>query len=190
MKRIIVFASGSGSNAENIINYFKHTKTAEVTKVLCNNKKAKVFERCKRLNVECLLFDREDFTTSDSVLNIVKNHGDFIVLAGFLWKIPQNLITEFPNKIINIHPALLPKYGGKGMYGMHVHNAVFENKETETGITIHFVNENYDEGAIIFQAKAKLEENDTPTSIASKIHKLEQQYFPRIIEQVILQINE
>lgn len=190
MKRIVIFASGSGTNAENIIKFFNHNKTVKITKVLCNNQNAKVFDRCKALNVSCLYFKKEDFFTSDVVLNIVKESADFVILAGFLWKIPANIIAAFPHKIINIHPALLPKYGGKGMYGMHVHNAVKANKETETGITIHYVNANYDEGGIIFQAKTTILETDTPETIAQKIHVLEQRYFPRVIEDVILSINE
>ena len=190
MKRIVVFASGSGSNAENIIKFFKHSKTAKVTAVLCNNAHAKVFERCKKLETKCLHFNKNDFSVSDTVLNILKNEADFIVLAGFLWRIPQKIVTAFPNKIINIHPALLPKYGGKGMYGIHVHKAVKENNEDETGITIHYVNENYDEGAVIFQAKTKLNSQDTPETIAEKIHLLEQHHFPKVIEEVILAIHE
>lgn len=189
MKRIVVFASGSGSNAENIIKFFNHTKTAKVTKVLCNNERAKVFDRCKRLNVDSLLFNRKDFIFTNVILDILKKNADFIILAGFLWKIPTKIIEAFPDKIINIHPALLPKYGGKGMYGMNVHKAVADNKETETGITIHYVNENYDEGAIIFQAKTSLNNDDTPETIAGKIHLLEQQYFPKVIEEVILSDN-
>ncbi|AUC85666.1 phosphoribosylglycinamide formyltransferase [Polaribacter sp. ALD11] len=190
MKRIVIFASGSGSNAENIIKFFNHTKTAKVTNVLCNNEHAKVFDRCKNLEINCLLFNKDDFSTTDKILNILKNEADYIVLAGFLWRIPQKIIAAFPNKIINIHPALLPKYGGKGMYGMHVHKAVKENNETETGITIHYVNENYDEGAIIFQSKTELNDQDTPETIAEKIHLLEQHYFPKVIEEVILSTNE
>ena len=186
MKRIVVFASGSGTNAENIIKYFNQTKTAIVTKVLCNNEHAKVFERCKNLNVNCLHFKKEDFYTSNFILNVLQKEADYIILAGFLWKIPQNIIDAFPDKIINIHPALLPKYGGKGMYGMNVHRAVKENNETETGITIHYVNANYDEGAIIFQAKTALNDKDSPEKIAEKIHILEQKYFPKVIEEVIL----
>ena len=189
MKRIVIFASGSGTNAENIIKFFNHTKTAKVTMVLCNNEHAKVFDRCNRLEVRCLHINRKEFISSDVVLNILKEAADYIILAGFLLKIPQNIIDAFPNKIINIHPALLPKYGGKGMYGMHVHKAVKENKEIETGITIHYVNENYDEGAIIFQAKTALNEEDNPEKIAEKIHILEQQYFPKVIEEVILSEN-
>ncbi len=126
MKRIVIFASGSGTNAENIIKYFQKTKTALVTQVLCNNEHAKVFERCKILNVSCLYFKRNDFSSSETVLDILKNNADYIILAGFLWKIPENIIAAFPDKIINIHPALLPKYGGKGMYGIRVHKAVKE----------------------------------------------------------------
>ena len=190
MKRIVVFASGSGTNAENIIKFFNHTKTAKVTQVLCNNEHAKVFDRCKKLNIKCLHFNKDDFFTSDKVLNILNEHADVIILAGFLWKIPSKIIDAFTNKIINIHPALLPKYGGKGMYGMNIHKAVKKNKETETGITIHFVNENYDEGAIIYQAKTSILAEDTPETIAKKIHELEQRYFPRVIEDVIIDINE
>ena len=190
MKRIVIFASGSGTNAENIIKFFNHTKTAKVTQVLCNNEHAKVFERCKNLHTNCLHFTREDFFTSNKILNVLKEQADFIILAGFLWKIPQKIVDAFPNKIINIHPALLPKYGGKGMYGMNVHNAVKENKETETGITIHYVNANYDEGAILFQAKTTLLSVDSPETIAEKIHFLEQKHFPKVIEEVILKENE
>ena len=189
MKRIALFASGSGTNAENIINYFNNTKTAKVVKVLCNNKNAFIFERCKNLKIDCLLFKKSDFYASENMLSFLKKEADFIILAGFLWKVPEEIISEFPNRIINIHPALLPKYGGKGMYGMHVHRAVKENKESETGITIHYVNENYDEGAIIFQAKTELNTKDTPETIAEKIHILEQRHFPKVIEEVILAIN-
>ena len=186
MKRIAIFASGSGSNAENIIKYFDAKKTATVTKVYCNKKDAGTFDRCKRLQKECVLFTKNELFTSDAFLNQLKNEADYIVLAGFLLKIPSKLIDAFPDKIINIHPALLPKYGGKGMYGMHVHNAVKENMETETGITIHFVNENYDEGAIIFQVKTQLESSDSAEDIAQKIHQLEYANFPKIIESVIV----
>lgn len=185
MKRIAIFASGSGTNAENIIEYFNTKRTATVTKVFCNNPNAKIFERCKRLQIEAVLFSKDDFFNSDVVLNQVKEAADYIVLAGFLLKIPSNILKQYPNKIINIHPALLPKYGGKGMYGMRVHNAVKENKESETGITIHYVNENYDEGAIIFQAKTQLMPSDSAEDIAAKIHTLEYKYFPKIIETVV-----
>lgn len=186
MIRIVVFASGSGTNAENIINHFNNSSKAVVTNVLCNNPTAKVFDRCEKLNVPCSLFEKDTFFKENTVLHFLQQKNtDFIILAGFLWKIPKNILSAFPNKIINIHPALLPKYGGKGMYGMYVHNAVKENNESETGITIHYVNENYDEGAIIFQAKTALSSEDTPDTIAAKIHILEQKHFPKIIEEVI-----
>ena len=185
MKRIAIFASGSGSNAENIITYFNNTQLATVVNVYCNNTKAKVVDRCKRLNVDCSLFSREDFFTSDTVLSQLKETADLIILAGFLWKIPSNIIAAFPNSIINIHPALLPKYGGKGMYGMHVHKAIKENNESETGITIHYVNEHYDEGGIIYQVKTAVHSEDTPETIAQKIHTLEQEHFPKVIASLI-----
>ena len=187
MQTIVIFASGSGSNAENIIKHFNTTKTAKVTRVLSNNERAKVFERCKGLKVKCLKFNKTQFSKTDEILNLLKTEADYIILAGFLWKVPSKITEAFPNKIINIHPALLPKYGGKGMYGMHVHNAVKENKEDETGITIHFVNEKYDDGATIFQAKTSIFENDTPEMIAKKVHELEYRHFPKVIEKLILE---
>lgn len=187
MVRIVIFASGSGTNAENIIKYFIDSQKVMVTNVLCNNPTAKVFDRCEKLDVPCSLFEKNDFLKEDTVLHFLQQEQtDFIILAGFLWKIPKNLLTAYPNKIINIHPALLPKYGGKGMYGMHVHKAVKANNEPETGISIHYVNENYDEGAIIFQAKTMLSSEDTPETIAEKIHALEQAHFPKVIENELL----
>lgn len=185
MKRIVIFASGSGTNAENIIKYFHKSTVATVVQVLSNKKDAKVLERCSRLNVKSLHFKRNDFFDTDIILKLLKEQADLIILAGFLWRVPQKIINAFPNKIINIHPALLPKYGGKGMYGMNVHEAVIANREKETGITIHYVNENYDEGAIIFQKSVKLNQNDTPVDVAKKIHKLEMKYFPIIIEELV-----
>lgn len=186
MKRIVVFASGSGTNAQNIIEYFQKSDFAEVTLVLSNKKNAKVLERAKNLNVPSISFTKEDFRDSDNVLIILKNEfPDLIVLAGFLWKFPESILNVFPNKIINIHPALLPKYGGKGMYGSHVHESIIKNKETETGITIHYVNENYDEGAVIFQKKVMLSERDSAVSVAEKVHQLEYEFFPKIIEEVL-----
>ena len=190
MKRVIIFASGAGSNAENIIRYFQNSKKISVEKVFCNKKEAGVFNRCKKLAIDCEWFSREDFSYSNKILKALQKETDFIVLAGFLWKIPENIVAAFPNKIINIHPALLPKYGGKGMYGLHIHKAVKQNNEDETGITIHYVNENYDEGAIIFQAKTELNTQDTPETILEKIHILEQRHFPKVIEEVILAIHE
>ncbi len=184
MNRIVIFASGSGSNAENIITHFKNSATATVSKVYCNTKGAFVFERCSRLGVPCVLLQKQELSSLPFILQL-QQEADLIVLAGFLLKIPLTLVQKFPNKIINIHPALLPKYGGKGMYGMYVHKAVKEHNESETGISIHYVNEHYDEGAIIFQAKTPLLETDTVTDIAAKIHTLEQEHFPVVIEQLL-----
>jgi len=186
MKRMVIFASGSGSNAENIITFFQNRDDASVVLVLTNNPYAKVLERCKKLNVSALSFNKIAFTETDTVLNILKDvQPDLIILAGFLWKFPENILREFPNKVINIHPALLPKYGGKGMYGMHVHEAVVLNRETETGITIHYVNEHYDEGTIIFQAKCIVNENDTAEDVADKIHYLEMIHFPEAVAKIL-----
>lgn len=186
MKRIVIFASGSGTNAENLIKYFQNSDFASVIQVLTNNPHAKVLDRAKNLKVSALSFNRIAFSKSDDVLNILKaSQPDLIVLAGFLWKIPEGLLKAFPNKIINIHPALLPKYGGKGMYGMNVHNAVVSNQETETGITIHYVNENYDEGAIIFQAACKVKSTDSAEDVAAKIHQLEMEHFPKVVQQIL-----
>ncbi|WP_338732372.1 phosphoribosylglycinamide formyltransferase [Mangrovimonas cancribranchiae] len=186
MKRIVIFASGSGSNAENLIRFFQNRDDATVVQVLTNNPHAKVLDRCKNLKTSALSFNRVAFTTTNDVLNILKaSQPDLIVLAGFLWKFPDHILNEFPNKVINIHPALLPKYGGKGMYGMHVHEAVVANKETETGITIHYVNENYDEGAIIFQAKCYIDTLDNAEDVAAKIHTLEMEHFPKVVEKLL-----
>ncbi|MFX0556204.1 phosphoribosylglycinamide formyltransferase [Maribacter sp. CXY002] len=185
-KRIVLFASGSGSNVENIVNYFNDETHITVTAVFTNKRDAKVIDRCNRLNISALFFNKHAFINSDCVLEMVKAlKPDLIVLAGFLWKIPENLINAFPNSIINIHPALLPKYGGKGMYGMRVHQAVKDNHEIETGITIHYVNSNYDEGAIIHQAKTIVTKEDSPESIAEKVHQLEYEHFPKVIEQLL-----
>ncbi|MFS4483446.1 phosphoribosylglycinamide formyltransferase [Hyunsoonleella sp. 2307UL5-6] len=186
MKRIVIFASGSGSNAENLIKFFHNSDSASVTQILCNNPHAKVLERAKRLKISALSFNRIAFSKSEDVLHILKaSQPDLIVLAGFLWKFPEFILNEFPNKVINVHPALLPKYGGKGMYGMHVHSAVVENNETETGITIHYVNENYDEGAVIFQAKCEVLNTDTAEDVAAKIHELEMAHFPEVIDKLL-----
>lgn len=185
MKKIVIFASGSGTNAENIIRYFAENKTGTVVAVFTNNSNAKVIERANNLKVPIEIFSKEDLFESKVLQKINSIRPDLIVLAGFLLKFPENIISEYPNKIINIHPALLPKYGGKGMYGMNVHKAVVENEEKETGITIHYVNENYDEGNIIFQKKVTVLITDTPEILAEKIHELEQQYFPTIVEEVL-----
>ncbi|QDO93061.1 phosphoribosylglycinamide formyltransferase [Formosa sediminum] len=186
MKRIVIFASGSGSNAENLIKYFKTHDKASVVLVLTNNAKAKVLDRCKNLEISALSFNKIAFTQTNDVLNLLHAaKPDLIILAGFLWKFPENILNAYPNKVINIHPALLPKFGGKGMYGMHVHQAVVTNKEVETGITIHYVNENYDEGATIFQATCPVLITDTAEDVAAKIHELEMKHFPLVVEKLI-----
>ncbi len=186
-KQIVLFASGSGSNVENIIRYFQDRPKVTIAMVLTNKRDAKVLDRCNELNVSALYFNKIAFQETDCILDILKGvNPNLIVLAGFLWKIPEKIIEAFPNKIINIHPALLPKYGGKGMYGPKVHNAVKENNETETGITIHYVNEHYDEGAIIHQAKTAILPEDSADTIAEKVHALEYEHFPRIIAQLLL----
>ncbi|APA64143.1 phosphoribosylglycinamide formyltransferase [Maribacter sp. 1_2014MBL_MicDiv] len=185
-KKIILFASGSGSNVENIANYFKLRKDVTICCVLTNKSDAKVIERCNRLGINALFFNRQAFSKSNFILDMLRSlEPDLVVLAGFLWKIPEAITNAFPNKIINIHPALLPKYGGKGMYGMHVHNAVKEAKETETGITIHYVNAHYDEGAIIQQVKTVVNPKDSPEDIASKVHLLEYEFFPKVIDELL-----
>jgi len=187
MKRIVIFASGSGTNAENLIKFFQDSENISVIQVLTNNPHAKVLDRCKELTVSALSFNKIAFNETSDILNILKlQKPDLIVLAGFLWKFPEHILNEFENKIINIHPALLPKYGGKGMYGMHVHEAVLKNQEKETGITIHLVNKHYDEGKIIFQAKCDISTTDKAEDIASKIHALEMEHFPKIVESILL----
>ncbi|MFH6998006.1 phosphoribosylglycinamide formyltransferase [Flavobacterium sp. FlaQc-57] len=185
MKKIIVFASGSGTNAENIIKHFAKSKIARVVSVFTNNASAKVIERAKNHQISTEIFSKNELLERNVLQKIQEIDPDLIVLAGFLLKFPENIIEKYPNQIINIHPALLPNYGGKGMYGMHIHRAVVENKEKETGITIHFVNENYDEGAIIFQKNVALTNEDTPETVAEKIHELEQKYFPEIISRLL-----
>jgi phosphoribosylglycinamide formyltransferase-1 len=185
MIKIIVFASGSGTNAENIIKYFKARDVGNVVAVFTNNPKANVINKAEILNVPSVIFSKEDFIESGILQKLNSFRPDLIVLAGFLLKLPENFVSAYPNKIINIHPAILPKYGGKGMYGMKVHNAVVENKEKESGITIHYVNEHYDEGNIIFQKKVTILVTDTPEVVADKIHELEQRYFPEVIEKLI-----
>jgi phosphoribosylglycinamide formyltransferase-1 len=181
MIKIVIFASGSGTNAENIIRYFKATKTASVEAVFTNKADAQVIQRAEKYQVPSQVFSKNDLETGKVLQEI-----NLIVLAGFLLKFPEAIVAAYPDKIINIHPALLPKYGGKGMYGMHVHQAVVENKESKTGITIHYVNENYDEGNIIFQKEVTVLVSDTPEVVAAKIHELEQDHFPAVIEKLII----
>lgn len=186
MINIAIFASGSGTNAENIIKYFEKLKNIKISLILSNKKDAFVLKRAENFNIPSYVFNKNEFNKTNIVTNVLKSYNiDFIVLSGFLLLIPQNLILAYKNKIINIHPALLPKYGGKGMYGMNVHNAVIESNEQQSGISIHYVNNKYDEGNIIFQAKCKIDKNESPESLANKIHELEYKYFPKIIENVI-----
>lgn len=186
MSNIAIFASGSGTNAENLINYFSTKKDSKVVIVLSNKSDAFVLERARKLSVKTEIFDRKDFYDSGRVIDILGAYQvDFIVLAGFLWLVPPELINLYSGRIVNIHPALLPEYGGKGMYGSRVHEAVIDNGEDESGITIHFVNEIYDAGDIIFQAKCPVNRDDTPDSLAKKIHQLEYKFFPRVVEGVI-----
>jgi phosphoribosylglycinamide formyltransferase-1 len=187
MKKIVIFASGSGTNAENIVLYFNKIEVAKVIYIFSNNANAKVLERAKNLNIPTEVFSKEDFIGDKVLQKLNSIQPDLIILAGFLLKFPNNCVAAFPNKIINIHPALLPKYGGKGMYGMNVHRAVVENNEHETGITIHHVNENYDEGNIIFQKSVPLSGNETPEEVAAKVYELEQKWFPEVIEKLITQ---
>jgi phosphoribosylglycinamide formyltransferase-1 len=185
-KKIIVFASGSGSNAENIIRYFQGSGTAEVAAVMSNKPLAKVLNRAQKLNVTALHFDRDAFYNTNDVLHILEDtNPDLIVLAGFLWLFPSSILERFPNKVINLHPALLPKFGGKGMFGDNVHQAVLDNKEKETGITIHYVNKKYDDGQIIFQKAFPISSEETLKSLTEKIHELEHRHFPKVIENLL-----
>jgi phosphoribosylglycinamide formyltransferase-1 len=184
VKKIALFASGSGTNAENIIKYFAGSKTITIDSLWSNKQNAYALKRAQNLGVDTFIFDRDQFFDSDEIMNLLRKRNiDLIVLAGFLWLIPENLIKNFT--IINIHPALLPKYGGKGMYGMNVHRAVIDHGDTESGISIHYVNEKFDEGKLIFQAKCKISPNDLAEDVAEKVHKLEYKHFPRIIEKLL-----
>lgn len=186
MKRLAIFASGNGSNAQAITEYFSETNDARVVLILSNREDAFVIERAKALNIPVRVFNREDFYQTDLITQLlIDKQIDLVVLAGFLWLLPPSLIHAFPDRIINIHPALLPKYGGRGMYGSKVHKAVIEAGEKESGISIHYVNEHYDQGQVIFQARCTVETNDTPDSLAAKIHKLEYAHFASIIHQVL-----
>ena len=186
-KNIAIFASGSGSNAENIIRYFRKSEAVGVSLVLSNKSDAYVLERAHRLKVPSNVFPKEDWMAGDEILAVLQEYRiDFIVLAGFLLRVPDLLLHAYPNKIINIHPALLPKYGGKGMYGERVHQAVVAAGEKESGITIHYINERYDEGSVIFQAVCPVLPEDSPDDVARKVHALEYEHFPQVIEQVLL----
>ena len=184
---ILIFASGSGTNAEQIIRHFSPTNDVKVAGVYTNNPSAFVIERAKELDIPTFVFSREQLNDPNALLAELKGKTpNLIVLAGFLWKIPPHIVEAFPDKIINIHPSLLPKFGGKGMFGRHVHQAVIDAKEVESGISIHYVNTQYDEGAIIFQAKTTVDPQETPESLAQKIHKLEHQHFSEQIEKLLI----
>ena len=190
MKKIVLFASGNGSNAENIILHFKNIEQTKVIAVFSNNPEAKVLDRAKSQLVATFTFNKLELLEGQVLEKLQQLQPDLIVLAGFLLKFPEAIINAFPNKVINVHPALLPKYGGKGMYGMHVHQAVLANKEKETGITIHYVNEHYDEGEFIFQKAVSIESCTTAEEIAAKIHELEMCYFPQVIEDLLVKTKE
>ena len=185
MKKLSIFVSGNGTNLQRIAEYFANNPEVEIVNVVCNNPKAYSIERAKNLDIPLRMITREEFKSEAFIKEMLDLNVDLIVLAGFLWKIPENLVKAFPKKIVNIHPALLPKYGGKGFYGEHVHEAVVAAKEAQSGITVHYVNELYDSGEIILQAHVALEEGETPDSLAAKIHKLEQAYFPVAIDYVL-----
>jgi len=189
VKRIAIFASGNGTNAQRIAEYFMDKNEIEICLILTNKKDAGVLKRADNLGIKSEVFNRDGFKEGQKVDNLLQKHKiDLLVLAGFLWLVPAFLIDKFPNRIINIHPALLPKYGGKGMYGMNVHKAVIENKEKQSGISIHYVNNKYDEGQIIFQARFDISDGETPESLANKIHQLEYEHYPLIIEKEISKI--
>lgn len=189
MKHIAIFASGSGTNAEKIIRHFEHNPNICVSLIVCNKPGAKVLDRAAKFQVPAEVITRQQFYEEKDILYIINKYGiDFVVLAGFLWLVPAYLVKAFDRRMVNIHPALLPKYGGKGMYGMNVHRAVFEAGEPQSGITIHYVNEHYDEGDIVFQATCAIDENDTPEDIAMKVRQLEHRYFPGVVEQLVSQL--
>ena len=189
MKRLSIFVSGNGTNLQRIAEYFLEDWEVKIENVVCNNPKAYAIERAKKLKIPVRMIDKEEFHGEAFVKELQDLGVDLIVLAGFLWKIPEALVKAFPKKIVNIHPALLPKYGGKGFYGEHVHEAVVAAREPFSGITVHYVNELYDSGEIIMQAHVALDEKETPDTLATKIHQLEQAYFPVAIEQVLLSQN-
>lgn len=186
MKKILLFASGAGSNVENIIKHFKNNDAVSIIGVFSNNPEAKVLTVAQKNAVFSLVFNRTELNEGIVLAKIKELQPDLIVLAGFLWKMPEAIVHEFPNRIINIHPALLPKYGGKGMYGMNVHRAILENQEKETGITIHYVNEHYDEGEFIFQQTVNIEDCKTAEEIATKVQALEHEHFPKVIETILI----
>jgi len=186
MKQIAIFASGTGTNAARIIDHFRHHAFVKISLIACNKPDAGVLSIAEKEQIPTLILEKEQFFRGDAYVDELRERKiDFLVLAGFLWKVPAALVKAYKGRIVNIHPALLPKYGGKGMYGQHVHEAVIAAKERETGITIHYVDELYDHGQVIFQASFEVEVTDTPETLARKVHKLEHVHFPRIIEEVV-----
>lgn len=186
MKKIAIFASGSGTNAQNIIEYFNKTGTASIEIVLSNRKDAYVLERAKKYNVPTCVFNRTTFYQTDEIVDLLLAHSiDLIVLAGFLWLVPGNILQHYPKRIINIHPALLPSYGGRGMFGSAVHEAVVANRESASGITIHYVNDQYDSGDVIHQVSCEVYPEDNADTLATRVHALEYEYFPKTIEKII-----
>ena len=185
MKRLSIFVSGNGTNLQRIAEYFLEDFDIKIENVVCNNPKAYAIERAKKLDIPIHMITKEEFNSDAFIKELQDLDIDLIVLAGFLWKLPENLVKAFPKKIVNIHPALLPKYGGKGFYGEHVHEAVVAAKEPYSGITVHYVNELYDNCEIILQAHVALDDKETPDSLAAKIHQLEQAYFPVAIEYIL-----
>ncbi len=183
--KLVLFASGGGSNAVKIIDHFTNHSNIEVISIFCNNPSAGILAKAKDLNIDTKLFTREEYKNGGVLKALQELDTDFIALAGFLWLVPSEIVKAFDGKILNIHPALLPNYGGKGMYGMNVHTAVFENKDKESGITIHEVNERYDEGEYVFQAKVDVSSCKSPQEIASEVLAIEHQNFPRVIEEFI-----
>ena len=186
LPRIAIFASGNGSNAQRIADFFSGKRILEIAAIYSNNPDAYVLERAKMMNIPSIIFNRNMLNQTHEILDdLIARRVDWIILAGFLWLIPEYLLKAYPQKIINIHPALLPNYGGKGMYGARVHEAVIASGDNESGITIHFVNEKYDEGQVIFQEKCLIEREETPESLALKIHELEYKYFPEVISKLV-----
>ena len=186
MRNIAILASGSGTNAENIIKYFSTKNNARVNLVLSNKRHAMVLKRAEAQKIRAVFFEHNEFYTTGKVLRYLALYKiDFIVLAGFLWLVPENIVKNYAGRIVNIHPALLPGYGGKGMYGDHVHKAVIDNKDKESGITIHYVNDRYDEGDIILQSRCTVDPDETPESLANKIHQLEYAHYPKVIEKLV-----
>ncbi|AXG73997.1 phosphoribosylglycinamide formyltransferase [Flavobacterium arcticum] len=186
MKKTILFASGSGSNAAQIIQYAQQKNTYTVAAIFTNNPNAGVIEKAKNYGVPTVIFTREELNNGLVLQKINEISPSLIVLAGFLWKFPSDIIATYPQKVINIHPALLPNYGGKGMYGIHVHRAVLENKEAESGITIHYVNDNYDEGNVILQKSVNVQECETPEDVAAKVLTLEHKHLPMVVEELLI----